>query len=119
MIRITHSKAQIFSEKRKDIDYYIYICPFGQYFSVPDVRNRILTSSPTYTASLRLSLCNKERRATLSSFYAFLKITIISVPLPSSLATKISALWIATICFTMASPNPVPPFFLERLLSTR
>ena len=49
----------------------------------------------------------------------FGNITVIVVPFPSSLERVIFALCFATICFTMASPKPVPPSLRERPLSTR
>lgn len=45
--------------------------------------------------------------------------TRISVPFPTSLSMVIFAPCWETICFTIASPRPVPPVALERLLSTR
>lgn len=45
--------------------------------------------------------------------------TWISVPFPISLMTLSFASCCATMCFTIASPSPVPPVNLERLLSTR
>ena len=45
--------------------------------------------------------------------------TEIFVPLPSSLASEICALWSCAMCFTMDRPSPVPPASRERLLSTR
>ena len=52
-------------------------------------------------------------------FGSFLKTIITSVPTSISLPIEISAPYKAQICFTIASPRPVPPVFLERDLSTR
>ena len=46
-------------------------------------------------------------------------VTDIVVPRPSSLSSVICALCLTAICLTIASPRPVPPVALERLLSTR
>src|SRR6185503_20481537 len=40
-------------------------------------------------------------------------------PWPSSLVTQASPPWFKTMCFTIASPRPVPPASRERALSTR
>ena len=45
--------------------------------------------------------------------------TLIFVPFPASLSKASSPSVRLQICFTMASPSPVPPSSLERLLSTR
>ena len=54
----------------------------------------------------------------LAALYAG-KLSLISVPFPSSLCILISALWNAAACFTIDSPKPVPPIAFEWLLSTR
>ena len=54
----------------------------------------------------------------LAALYAG-KLSLISVPFPSSLCILISALWKAAACFTIDSPKPVPPIAFEWLLSTR
>ena len=54
----------------------------------------------------------------LAALYAG-KLSLISVPFPTSLCILISALWKAAACFTMDSPKPVPPIAFEWLLSTR
>ena len=41
------------------------------------------------------------------------------LPIPSSLSTRIRPRCDSTICFTIASPNPVPPDSRLRALSTR
>ena len=46
-------------------------------------------------------------------------VTVIWVPLPSSLLRSIFASWKAAACLTIASPSPVPPFSRLRPLSTR
>lgn len=40
-------------------------------------------------------------------------------PLPGLLRTLMVCLCASMMCFTIANPKPVPPWFLERLLSTR
>ena len=40
-------------------------------------------------------------------------LTRIRVPFPRALSTSIFASWILAACFTMESPNPVPPTSLE------
>ena len=51
-----------------------------------------------------------------SRIYSFI---VISVPFPTSLFRLISPSCSSTMCFTMASPSPVPPVSRDRLLSTR
>ena len=53
-------------------------------------------------------------------FYACLgKTTVIVVPWPGVLSSVSLAWWSWTACLTMDKPRPVPPDFLEWLLSTR
>ena len=47
------------------------------------------------------------------------KCTAMVVPWSSVLWTEMVPLCMLTACFTMESPRPVPPMFLEWLLSTR
>ena len=53
------------------------------------------------------------------SSYAFGNVTLIVVPLPTWLCRSMRAWCSRAICLTMASPRPVPPVALLRLLSTR
>ena len=46
-------------------------------------------------------------------------LTVTVVPFPSSLSREITPPFASTACFTMESPSPVPPIFLEWFLSTR
>ena len=45
------------------------------------------------------------------------KAIAIVVPLPGALESRMDALWNSAPCFTMESPNPVPPVSLEWDLS--
>lgn len=78
----------------------------------------------THLAKNKASPANAAEPASNSihifeTFYLSGKIILISVPLFSSLLRRISALWQAAPCFTIASPRPVPPADFERPLSTR
>lgn len=52
-------------------------------------------------------------------YYAFGNVTLMVVPLPTWLCRSMRAWCSRAICLTMASPRPVPPVALLRLLSTR
>ena len=55
----------------------------------------------------------------LRSYEFFGNVTRIVVPVPTWLCRSIFASCSRAMCLTMASPKPVPPVALERLLSTR
>ena len=55
----------------------------------------------------------------LRSYEFFGNVTRMVVPVPTWLCRSIFASCSRAMCLTMASPKPVPPVALERLLSTR
>ena len=58
-------------------------------------------------------------RSLFYCYYAFGNVTLMVVPLPTWLCRSMRAWCSRAICLTMASPRPVPPVALLRLLSTR
>lgn len=74
-----------------------------------DVRRKQVVSAAKFTHAYALS----------SSSFARGSLKLKSEPLPMLLTTSVLVLWFSRMCFTIAKPNPVPPFSRLRLLSTR
>ena len=88
---------------------------------------RISSACVHYTPTRPIPQSDISKRASENSWFQHPSVkflssgieTRIKVPCPGLLCKSIFPFKYCTACFTMESPNPVPPDSLERLLSTR